>query len=517
MYNILVVDDERIHREGLIMLLEKICPDDMLWEASNGQEAMEIMNNISCEIVISDIRMAEMDGLQLQKKVKTDYPETAFVIVSGYADFSYAREALQFHASDYLLKPVDAEELKRAIKKIKKSKNQDQVQKQKVDQMERRLKESAYGYMEWLLNQYIHHTRRKVWEPLSEMFPLRQEGYLMLIRINKQHLILNEEMKREIGYFIKKHLRDTSSITFQVNGTENLLAVLALSGSRIEQEQITQIEEFIQNILVLEKNRIYFAVSSLYTDMESCGNKAYEEAMAAMKYSFYEEERYLQAEKYLSDEKQEDSVGSEAILNSIKEGNLEKSEAIFEKITEVLSEHKSVQPDIFKRKIVFFFFRILRYMEPYLKAEHLSELNALDNCLIESQWYSELKKRSAELIKNIIAFREIADSQETDPLDESRRYIEEHYQDEISLEQIAALYHFNASYFSTLFKQRFGISFSEYLSDIRMEKAENLLKTSSDKVRKIALEVGYKDPNYFNRAFKKRHNMTPEEFRKRVG
>ena len=70
--------------------------------------------------------------------------------------------------------------------------------------MERRLKESAYGYMEWLLNQYIYHTRRKVWEPLSEMFPLRQEGYLMLIRINKQHLILNEEMKREIGYFIKK-------------------------------------------------------------------------------------------------------------------------------------------------------------------------------------------------------------------------------------------------------------------------------------------------------------------------
>ena len=63
MYNILVVDDERIHREGIIMLLEKICPDDMLWEASNGQEAMEIMNNISCEIVISDIRMAEMDGL----------------------------------------------------------------------------------------------------------------------------------------------------------------------------------------------------------------------------------------------------------------------------------------------------------------------------------------------------------------------------------------------------------------------------------------------------------------------
>ncbi|RHQ48288.1 AraC family transcriptional regulator [Ruminococcus sp. AF25-23LB] len=121
-------------------------------------------------------------------------------------------------------------------------------------------------------------------------------------------------------------------------------------------------------------------------------------------------------------------------------------------------------------------------------------------------------------------------------MDESRKYIEEHYRDEISLERIATLYHFNASYFSTLFKQRFGISFSEYLSDIRMEKAEDLLKTSSDKVRdirmekaedllktssdkvrEIALEVGYKDPNYFNRAFKKRHNMTPEEFRKRVG
>ena len=87
------------------------------------------------------------------------------------------------------------------------------------------------------------------------MFPLRQEGYLMLIRINKQHLILNEEMKREIGYFIKKHLIDTSSITFQVNGTENLLAVLALSGSRIEQEQITQIEICRQRNICLMKSR----------------------------------------------------------------------------------------------------------------------------------------------------------------------------------------------------------------------------------------------------------------------
>ena len=94
MYNILVVDDERIHREGLIMLLEKICSDDMLWEASNGQEAMEIMNNISCEIVISDIRMAEMDGLQLQKKVKTDYPETAFVIVRAIVSLTRWRRLL---------------------------------------------------------------------------------------------------------------------------------------------------------------------------------------------------------------------------------------------------------------------------------------------------------------------------------------------------------------------------------------------------------------------------------------
>ena len=102
-------------------------------------------------------------------------------------------------------------------------------------------------------------------------------------------------------------------------------------------------------------------------------------------------------------------------------------------------------------------------------------------------------------------------------MDESRRYYRGTLPGRDQLEQIAALYHFNASYFSTLFKQRFGISFSEYLSDIRMEKAENLLKTSSDKVRKIALEVGYKDPNYLTGHLRNVHNMTPEEFRKRVG
>ena len=119
MYNILVVDDEKMHRKGILSLLEEFCPEDMLWEAADGTEAMEIMQNMPCEIVISDIRMARMDGLSLLREVKNIRPEVSFIIISGYADFAYAREAIAFQASAYLLKPVDKAELEKTITEVK--------------------------------------------------------------------------------------------------------------------------------------------------------------------------------------------------------------------------------------------------------------------------------------------------------------------------------------------------------------------------------------------------------------
>ena len=120
MYNILVVDDEKMHRKGILSLLEEFCPEDMLWEAADGTEAMEIMQNMPCEIVISDIRMARMDGLSLLREVKNIRPEVSFIIISGYSDFEYAQSAIRLKVSEYLLKPVDPEELTTALGNIRK-------------------------------------------------------------------------------------------------------------------------------------------------------------------------------------------------------------------------------------------------------------------------------------------------------------------------------------------------------------------------------------------------------------
>lgn len=96
-----------------------------------------------------------------------------------------------------------------------------------------------------------------------------------------------------------------------------------------------------------------------------------------------------------------------------------------------------------------------------------------------------------------------------------KEYLNSFYMEELSLEIVARKFHFNPSYFSTLFKQSFGESFSEYLSSVRMEKAVHLLLESDCKVKEIAGMVGYKDSNYFIRSFKKRYGITPDDFRKR--
>ncbi len=117
MFKILIVDDEKKHRSGLSRLLYRLYPDDMLVEAESAEQALEVMGILECDIVVTDIRMDGMDGVELLKKIKERFPETAVIILSGYGEFQYAKDALKYGASDYLLKPVDIEEVKKAWKK----------------------------------------------------------------------------------------------------------------------------------------------------------------------------------------------------------------------------------------------------------------------------------------------------------------------------------------------------------------------------------------------------------------
>ena len=172
-------------------------------------------------------------------------------------------------------------------------------------------------------------------------------------------------------------------------------------------------------------------------------------------------------------------------------------------------------PEILKRKIVFLFFRILRNLEPFLEQDDISRFNEKDNLMMEICWYSRLMTEVRQFIFQIVrSIQRKRSVEELNPMQRCKEYLNRFYMEELSLETVARKFHFNPSYFSTLFKQSFGESFSEYLSSVRMERAVHLLLESDCKVKEIAGIVGYKDSNYFIRSFKKRYGITPDDFRR---
>ncbi|MFA7087279.1 MAG: response regulator [Aliarcobacter sp.] len=116
MFRILIVDDETLQRDGIAEMLRLRNPDDLITEARDGLEALSIIRAIKPGIVLTDIRMPNLSGLDLLKNIKQEAPETQVIVISGYNEFEYAKKALQHNASDYLLKPIDEKELAEVIK-----------------------------------------------------------------------------------------------------------------------------------------------------------------------------------------------------------------------------------------------------------------------------------------------------------------------------------------------------------------------------------------------------------------
>lgn len=515
MYNILVVDDEKMHRKGILSLLEEFCPEDMLWEAADGTEAMEIMQNMPCEIVISDIRMARMDGLSLLREVKNIRPEVSFIIISGYADFAYAREAIAFQASAYLLKPVDKAELEKTITEVKRKYRGNEETKYRVSSLEERLRETVPVYMEWLLNQYITCSRVQSREQLDGFWPMRQSGFIILTKIRKKSR-LEEEERREIGYVIKKSMEPASAVTFSVNHLYNTLATLVLAPERPAEKTLRNIVYLLEAREKTTADNIYFAVSLLHEDMSLRGVESFSEAACALKYAFYGDRHILWAEDYPENTREETVWNGEELVDALRQGKTEQADRLYNRLLEKGIPGNWISPEIMKRKVVFLFFRILRTLEPFMEKDAVPKLNEKDGRIMETEWYDDLLSEGRLLLFQIgrsIERQKL--SGQINPVQRCKDYLEKNYKEEISLETVAGEFHFNPSYLSTLFKQSFGTSFSEYLSEVRMRKALDLLLHSDCRVKQIAGMVGYKDSNYFIRSFKKKYKVTPDEFRKR--
>lgn len=504
----LIVDDEPIICAGLRHTIDwEELGIQVVGEAYDGAEALRLVEEHEVDVVLSDIRMEGMDGLKLAERLKEQFPEVRVVMISGYEDFEYARQAIRLGVSDYLLKPVEIEELTRVVEKI--------VKDLQAETRDGGVQEAKL----WLSNMARHGIAYGKEAPPS----LRGVQFRVLItqldRFVERFGERPPERYREIQDKWIRTLHTELSHPFlravSVFDHENLLVTLIMSDTRLDRTTWDGLLE--QALPELREGGLYCAASEPYDDLEETA-KHCTEANGLLPYHVVEDKVLLFPEY-------RESVEQGRNLPAFDAADMAKSllAAMFKQ------DHEEVTSRVER---MFGFFR----KEVFLPGDILlavEELSALLRQRLRKSGMTELDyghKANPDLnLFNSYAALETLVREEMQELlrqidrhgidksywiiEKAKKYMDEHYRTDLKASEVAGWLKITPSYFSYIFKQSTGKGFTEYMNEMRMEQAKALLATTHDKVFEVADKVGYKEYKYFVSVFKSYTGMTPKEYR----
>lgn len=511
MMNVLIVDDEELLRKGLRTLVswEKFgCR--VVGEASNGVEALEFINGNEVHIVITDIRMPVMDGLELMKEIYSRYQHIKVIIVSGYADFAYAKTAIQYNACCYVLKPIDEDEINEAVLHAKNNVEQ----AQEIETMQKQIKENLLQTM--IEDSSIYGNNYKtLLKGIDLDLDLYKDYFCVSIgTIKNQDYKVDSFNQQEVMKYMKDliNLHDSGEVFF-INPYQFCI-ILGYTQHYFEEKTI--FTKIIDMLETRENVLCAIGVGRLYDHINDIP-KSYTEAKKALKYSInYKNSTVIHFEKIMHNK----YVGYEYPLE--EEGILLKeiiggqSQSIHEALNNFFSKlyvSKHISIDSIKAIIIELIITIKRYLTQYKLEEELNynkifemiwEENNIKN--IELNLHNKLVKAN-----NIIIRSKCANTHYM--IERAKAYVEAHFADKFTLDDVVKEVFVSKSYFCKIFKEKTGVSFGNYLNDFRIEKAKILLRDTEYKNYEISLKVGFEDSSYFNHLFKQKVGITPVEYR----
>lgn len=538
MLKVFLVEDEFIVRNGIKNSINWEKEGfSFVGEASDGELAYPLIKDLHPDILITDIRMPFMDGIELSEQVHELYPEIRIIILSGYGEFTYAQKAIKIGVEEYLLKPISSAQLLESVKKVAgvivKEREEQQLLKQYADGAKENRQRDWSKFMMKLMTQDV--SVMQVLQQQKEFsVDLNAGAYgVMLFKLRKKG--------DEIGYSeqaviamdaVKSYLEQESDLYFMENGIEGLILLLTGQDKLRVSNRMEEASHCLDRIVRSKENLEYFgSMGTVVTRLNELKQSYY-----------YAKKRYIL--RFMRDwnrfEKQEkDATGSilensscmdpsylvtmghrrELVEKFLKVGTIEEVEGFLSSYLENLGE-SNIQSLIFRQYVAMdFYMCVIGYEEQMSLDDSKLTRKKMDINQIARQidTVDKLKTYLTQLLKyNIIRREEKVGRRYSDLIDDARRYIDQHYaEEEISLNQVARVVNMSPSYFSLVFGREAGQTFVEYLTALRMDKAKELLMCSSLRTSEIGYEVGYKDPHYFSYIFKKTQKCAPKEYRAR--
>ena len=541
MLKIFLAEDEVIVRETIKRMIPwENLGFELVGEAADGEMALPLLLRQKPDLLITDIKMPFMDGLTLAKVAKKEIPGLKVVILSGYDDFSYAKQAINIGVEDYLLKPITKDALIERLTEIRSRYEHEKTQKEYYEKFHREMqayeKNSSRDFFEALVSgsmdmMEIYRRSEKLGLDIvaeaynvliftmncEEDFSGQREGYS---EWEAESLELLEEFFSE----------NTSAMLFRCNIFS--YGVLIKGQKETIGENTRSCVSEIQRILDRkEQKRQWFVAAGEPVERLSQIQKSYYSASRAFSQRYLYDENILYYDEMASMEKKNVTEDDSTYLQKVDVNAL--NPAILQKFLSngLLEETENFVKDYFyaigQEPLESLVFR--NYVTLNVRFSVMSFLKEIgcDTRTLEQEDTEDVLSESSKSLENAIAYAEKIISQAIALRDQNSGnknrsilktavdFIDSHYMEEdMSLNKAANAANVSANHFSALFSQNMGQTFIEYLTNLRMNKAKEYLRCTSMRSSEIAGEIGYKDAHYFSYLFKKTQGMTPSDYRK---
>ena len=533
MYKVFLVEDEIILRDGI--------KNNIHWEEegfiivgdeSDGELAYPMILREQPDILITDIKMPFMDGLELSKLLKKEMPQLKIIIISGYSDFGYAQQAIDIGVSEYLLKPITSSKLLTAVKNAA-----------AVIEKERKEKQ--------ILEQYQQLVYQKQGEKRKDFFNALVSGKMSLSQIIEQ--------EEELG--IDMVARVFRVLLFQFKGPEDMYEysndivqcetrmTQALSGFPdikvfergmdgwafiLMGENELQIDESTQKlcdllISICEDKAHYFGgvgrvvhrvrdIQQSYLDANSAFSLRYFESRD--QFLSYNDVRNIKAQignRINVSELNLEKLDRNLLEEFLKRGTINDVDEFIDSYFDGFGTN-AMRSTIFRHYIIMDgYSAIMKFIKTlqYPKEKVDSSINNMNNVIEHLSSFEDCCKYYKSILKEAIELRnKNSQKRYAGLIEHAKEYMHLKFDmSDLTLDQVASAVNLSPNYFSSLFNQETGMTFIEYLTEIRMEKAKDYLRCSSKKISEIGFLVGYLDSHYFSYIFKKTQSCTPSEYR----
>ncbi len=497
---VLIVEDELLLRQGMKHMMDwEEHGFSVIGEAANGKEAIDMIEKYQPHIIILDIVMPVMDGVELSRFVQDTYPEIQIIILSSYDKFEYVKATLCSGAVDYILKPtLNEDQLLNALYKAVQRIPHLHLEDERQTDMSGRLEKYLLGFQDEQIHQellkYLPHT------------------YLQILCVNVRKTCISWKEINKVTYEIDAFFKSSNIEYFLVTLNEEILFVLL--NYRIGQER--SVENSIYRLAETIRR------TGIHTHIVL--SRKFEEITQLKQ--IYEEELQPYAESifYLEDQLVTQVSGERTEADAIPRFDYDQytkeiNRGQFETAVHLLKQHLILsaqrQLNEYKLKNIaknLLYGLIVKVEEDYPEAEYLHQelLKDIDQCHYAAEFLAimeQIEERITAIIRKGPATEDIR-------MQEILNYIERHYQEPLDLADLAEVFRFNYFYLSSYFNKECKEGFSGYLNRIRIQEACRLLENSEMSIAEVSSYVGYSDQSYFSRVFKKIIGDTPSTYRK---